>query len=129
MTLEPSIERATAQPERFGRAAHVALEAVGATAPVDCAIASLRKGGAVTLVGNLAPRIDFPLQSVVTRQIRVIGSCASRGNYPTCLQMMADGKIDVDPLISAVAPLEEGAAWFDRLYAAEKGLLKVVLQP
>ncbi|MCA9246006.1 MAG: galactitol-1-phosphate 5-dehydrogenase [Planctomycetales bacterium] len=112
-----------------GTGADVALEAVGATAPVECAINSVRKGGAVTLVGNLAPKIDFPLQSVVTRQIRLIGSCASKGNYLTCLQMMADGKIDVAPLISAVAPLEQGAAWFERLYAGEKGLLKVVLQP
>jgi L-iditol 2-dehydrogenase len=32
-------------------------------------------------------------------------------------------------LLSAVAPLEEGVAWFQRLYAREPGLLKVVLQP
>jgi hypothetical protein len=28
-----------------------------------------------------------------------------------------------------VAPLEEGPAWFDRLYAREPGLLKVLLRP
>jgi L-iditol 2-dehydrogenase len=28
-----------------------------------------------------------------------------------------------------VAPLEEGAAWFDRLYRREPGLMKVVLRP
>jgi threonine dehydrogenase-like Zn-dependent dehydrogenase len=35
----------------------------------------------------------------------------------------------VDPLISAVAPLEEGAKWFDRLYKREKGLMKIILKP
>jgi len=28
-----------------------------------------------------------------------------------------------------VAPLEEGASWFDRLYRHEAGLMKVILQP
>jgi threonine dehydrogenase-like Zn-dependent dehydrogenase len=42
---------------------------------------------------------------------------------------MATGAINVDPLISALAPLSEGAAWFNRLYAGEPGLMKVILQP
>jgi threonine dehydrogenase-like Zn-dependent dehydrogenase len=37
--------------------------------------------------------------------------------------------INVDPLISALAPLSDGADWFNRLYAREPGLMKVILQP
>jgi L-iditol 2-dehydrogenase len=43
--------------------------------------------------------------------------------------MIARGAINVNPLISAVAPLSEGAKWFQRLYQKEKGLLKVILVP
>jgi L-iditol 2-dehydrogenase len=32
-------------------------------------------------------------------------------------------------LISAVAPLSEGARWFERLYQKERGLFKVILTP
>jgi L-iditol 2-dehydrogenase len=32
-------------------------------------------------------------------------------------------------MISATAPLAEGAAWFQRLYRGEPGLMKVVLLP
>ena len=112
-----------------GRGADVALEVVGATAPVKAAIASLRKGGALTLVGNLAPEVEFPLQSVVTRQIRVTGSCASCGEYPQCIDLLARGAIQVAPLISARAPLAEGAEWFARLYRREGNLMKVILEP
>jgi hypothetical protein len=35
----------------------------------------------------------------------------------------------VKPLISAVAPLADGASWFQRLYDREPGLMKVVLRP
>jgi threonine dehydrogenase-like Zn-dependent dehydrogenase len=112
-----------------GRGADIALECVGSTVPVKLALESVRKGGAVTLVGNVAPTIELGLQSVVTRQIRVQGSCASSGEYPACISLMARGAIRVEPLLSAVAPLEEGASWFERLYRRDPGLLKVVLEP
>ena len=112
-----------------GRGADVALECVGITDAIALAVESVRKGGAVTLVGNVAPKIELALQSVVSRQIRLQGSCASCGEYPECIAMMADGRIQVAPLVSAVAPLEEGVRWFQRLYDREPGLLKVVLEP
>jgi len=89
----------------------------------------VRKGGAVILVGNVTPRVDLPLQDVVTREISLYGSCASSGEYPACIDLMASGAIDVGPLISATVPLEEGPAWFDRLYEGGSGLMKVILRP
>jgi L-iditol 2-dehydrogenase len=112
-----------------GRGAEIAVEAVGATGPIQTALASVRKGGVLTLIGNVSPSIELPLQSVVTRQIRIIGSCASSGEYPACIGMLARGAIRVEPLISACAPLAEGARWFERLYAREPNLMKVVLRP
>ena len=112
-----------------GRGSDVAFEAVGLSATVDLALRCVRKGGVVTLVGNVAPRIDFPLQTAVTRELTIYGSCASRGEYPACLDMLARGALRAEPLISAAAPLAEGAAWFERLYNKEPGLLKVVLLP
>ena len=65
----------------------------------------------------------------MTRELTVRGSCASCGEYPACLDMIARGKIDVDPLVSAAAPLSEGPTWFERLQRGGEGLLKVVLEP
>jgi L-iditol 2-dehydrogenase len=105
------------------------FEAVGITATIDLAIRCARKGGAVTLIGNVAPKTDLPLQTVVTRELDLQGTCGSAGEYPACIEMMARGAIDPASLLSAVAPLAEGAAWFDRLYRKEPGLLKVILKP
>ena len=107
----------------------VALEAVGHNETVAAAIGSVRKGGTVVLVGNISPEVTLPLQKVVTRQIRLQGSCASAGEYPRAIELMAKGAIHVKPLITAVAPLDEGPKWFERLYAHEPNLLKVVLTP
>jgi L-iditol 2-dehydrogenase len=112
-----------------GRGADAVLEAVGMTAPIQTAIAAVRKGGTVTLIGNFNAQIELPLQQVVTRQIRLQGSCASAGEYPKCIELMASGKIRVDNLISAYTPLEDAASWFDRLYRHEPNLMKVIVQP
>lgn len=112
-----------------GRGADVVFEAVGLEDTVRAAVAAARKGGSVALIGNLAREVALPLQDVVTRQLRLQGSCASNGEYPECLELIGSGKVDVDRFISAVAPLEDGPAWFERLYRREPGLMKVLLRP
>lgn len=107
----------------------VALEAVGSTPTVKTAIESVRRGGTVTLIGNVVAHVEIPLQVVVSRQIRLQGSAASAGEYPECIEMLASGSINVKPLISMIAPLEEGARWFERLHGREANLMKVILAP
>lgn len=112
-----------------GHGADAALEAVGATDPIKTAISCVRKGGTVTLIGNITPKIELNLQAIVTRQIRLQGSCASSGEYPACIDLLSRGAIRVDSMISAKSPLDEAASWFDRLYKHEPNLMKVIVQP
>jgi L-iditol 2-dehydrogenase len=130
-TIDSSKEDTVARVQALsgGYGADLAIEAVGMTPTVDMAVRCVRKGGSITLVGNLSPKIELPLQSVVTRELTVYGSCASAGEYPACLDMLERGLINAAPIMSAAAPLSEGASWFDRLYRKEPGLLKVVLKP
>jgi L-iditol 2-dehydrogenase len=112
-----------------GAGVDVALEAVGSTQTIRTAIDSVRKGGTVTLIGNVSPTAEIPLQIVVGRQLRLQGSAASSGEYPQCIDMLARGAIQVKPLITAIAPLEDGASWFQRLHSREPNLMKIVLSP
>ncbi|MES1194395.1 MAG: galactitol-1-phosphate 5-dehydrogenase, partial [Opitutus sp.] len=62
--------------------------------------------------------------------LSLFGTCGSAGEYPLCLDLVARGVIDVKPIISSIAPLAEGAAWFDRLSAKDGGkYMKVILTP
>ena len=112
-----------------GRGADLALEAVGKTETIQAAMRGVRKGGTVTVIGNIAPRVELPLQELVARELSLLGSCSSSGEYPDGIQLMARGAIDVSPLISATAPLAEGPTWFERLHRGGEPLLKVILQP
>jgi L-iditol 2-dehydrogenase len=110
-----------------GRGADVAAEVIGLSTTINTAVACLRKGGFLTLVGNFQPSVEIPLQTVVTRQLTLAGSCGSSGEYPACLDLLGRRAIKTDALVSATPPLAEGAAWFKRLYEREPGLLKVIL--
>lgn len=112
-----------------GNGVDVVLEAVGREETIVGAIDCARKGGTVALVGNISPQIMLPLQKVVSRQIRLQGSCASAGEYPQAIELIASGKIKVDSLITAIAPLSDGPSWFERLHAREPNLMKIVLDP
>jgi L-iditol 2-dehydrogenase len=112
-----------------GRGAGVSFEVVGNGDTVLSAIRCLRKGGATVLVGNLSPRVELPLQEVVSREIDVLGSCASSGEIPESIDLLARGAVDVDPIISLKAPLDDGPALFERLYRGDATLMKVIIQP
>tara|TARA_R110002049_G_scaffold4601_5_gene32020 strand:- start:37405 stop:38442 length:1038 start_codon:yes stop_codon:yes gene_type:complete len=112
-----------------GRGADVALEVVGATPTVQTAIESVRKGGNVTLVGNVSPTIELPLQSVVTREISLHGTCGCNGEYPQCIDLMNRGIINVAPLITAKIKLADSPTWFERLHAGDPEQMKVVVCP
>ena len=102
-----------------GRGADAAFEVAGIGDTVATAVRSVRKGGIVVLIGNLSPAVGLPLQWVVTREISVLGSCGSNGEIPECIDLLARGAIDVDPIISVRAPLDAGPDLFARLYVPQ----------
>ncbi|MCA8991399.1 MAG: galactitol-1-phosphate 5-dehydrogenase [Planctomycetaceae bacterium] len=112
-----------------GRGADVVLEVVGATPTIKTAIESARKGGSITFVGNLAPKVEVPLQAIVTRELTIYGSCASNGEYPACIDLLRRQAIRVEPLITAKTSLDDAVGWFDRLYKGEPGAMKVIVDP
>jgi L-iditol 2-dehydrogenase len=112
-----------------GKGGDVSFEVVGHSDTVSSAIRSLRKGGTVVLVGNLSPKVELPLQEVVSREISVLGSCASNGEIPECIDLLTRGAVDVDPIISLKASLDEGPELFARLHSGDGTLMKVIIEP
>ncbi|MBN2593656.1 MAG: galactitol-1-phosphate 5-dehydrogenase [Sedimentisphaerales bacterium] len=115
--------------ETEGKGANVTLEAVGYAKTFADAVSVTRMGGYIVAVGNLQKKAEFDLQQLVAKEHTFIGSYASSGEFRDCIELVASGKINVEPLISDVLPLEQGPDAFDRLLKAEENLLKIVLEP
>lgn len=105
------------------------FEAAGNETTVCMSIDICKMDGNIILIGNSSPRVSVPLQTIVTRQLHISGSCASSGEYDKCLDMISRGLIDVDKLIGTRAPLSEGPALFEKLYNNHDDNLKVILNP
>ena len=110
-----------------GKGADIAFEAVGITPTVAAGIDALKKCGKFTLLGNVRKEIDFPLQKVVLKELSINASYACTTEYEKCLELIGQKKIDVLDVVSETVPIERGQEMLQRLLAAEKGLIKVVL--
>jgi len=111
------------------KGADITFEAVGYTGTFQDAVSVTKMGGHLVAVGNLEKMAEFDLQQFVASELTFIGSYASSGEFRDCIELVASGKINVEPLISDVLPLEDGPRAFDRLLKAEENLLKIVLEP
>jgi len=126
--LESNLSKTILQ-ETEGKGANVTLEAVGYAKTFADAVSITRMGGYIVAVGNLQKNAEFDLQQLVAKEHNFIGSYASSGEFSDCIELVASGKINVEPLISDVLPLKEGPGAFGRLLKAEENLLKIVLEP
>ena len=112
-----------------GEGIDLSIDAVGVENSVMNALKILKKGAECVLVGNLSPTVTIPLQEVVTKQITILGSCVSAGEYPVCLAHIADGKVNVEKLASKIVPLADGNEWIQKVYNRDPGLYKIILIP
>jgi L-iditol 2-dehydrogenase len=112
-----------------GQGVNVAIEAVGYAKTFNDAVSLTRMGGYVVAVGNLEKKAEFDLQELVAREQTFTGSYASAGEFRQCIDLVASGKINVEPLVSDVMPLKEGQQAFERLLKGNENLLKIVLEP
>lgn len=126
--LESDLSEAILQ-ETEGKGANVTIEAVGYAKTFADAVSITRMGGHIVAVGNLQKKAEFDLQQLVAKEHTFTGSYASSGEFRDCIELVASGKINAEPLISDVLPLAEGPDAFGRLLKAEENLLKIVLEP
>ncbi len=91
----------------------VAFEAAGQGATVVSALGVVRPRGVIVLVGQGATA-ELPVSAVVTKEIELKGSFRFDTEFELAVDLVASGRIDVAPLLSAVMPVSDAVAAFDR---------------
>lgn len=89
-------------------AVDVLLECSGASAAIDAGIRSVTPAGTVVLVG-MSPdtMVELPVGVIQGRELWVTGTFRYAHTYPTAIDLVASGRIDLDALVSRAFPLEE----------------------
>lgn len=123
-------DAAAAIREMTGGGVDAAFEAVGISATAQQSVDATRNGGNITWIGNNARTVEVDMQGIVTREMSVRGSYGfDEKDFAAAISALATGRLNVDAMVEAVAPLEDGPEIFRSLASGETDLVKTVLKP
>ena len=103
------------------------IDATGVSASLKLALDIVRPAGQITKVGWGPQPLDFSLDPLVQKAVKLQGSYSH--NWPIwekVIFLLAHGKIDLDPILNRVSPLSEWRETFEEMHSAKivKGVLK-----
>lgn len=82
------------------------FEASGAAAAVSQLLYAAPRGATVVQVGSIAGEITLPANRVMSKELTVLGSFRYGDVFPLAMELIASGKVDVSPLVTASYPFD-----------------------
>ncbi len=104
------------------------IDATGVSAALQTAMQLVRPAGWITKVGWGPQPLDFSIDPLVQKNVRLQGSFSH--NWPIwerVIEMMASGQLDVSPIIGGQWPLEQWSEAFETMHRGD--IVKAVLLP
>jgi L-iditol 2-dehydrogenase len=121
-------DRAAMEALGGGFGPHVVVECSGAGAAMATALEVVRPGGRHVQIGQTADAVHVPLALASFKELEISGGFASTPrSWRAAMALLDRGEVQLDPLISEVAPLADWARVFDDT-ALARGI-KYVLAP
>lgn len=103
-----------------GGGVDVAFEAIGQPKTIEMAFSLLRKGGRLCVIGFSHEPATIPVGKLMFFELEMVGSLGcGGGDYPEIVELVRQGKLQLDPVVSGTIPLEEIEEGFDRLRRGE----------
>jgi 2-desacetyl-2-hydroxyethyl bacteriochlorophyllide A dehydrogenase len=113
-----------------GHGADVVIESTGMVKCIGDAIAMVRPGGTVVLFGiYTASEGALPFYQLYYKEPTVISARAAMGDdFPESIDLVAAGRIALDPLVTQVLPVAELAQALGMLERDADGRMKIILE-
>lgn len=123
------VERVDKEVKRLTRGgADIAIEAIGNPATITTAFNSLRRGGRFVMLGYTDVKVPLAMSKIMFLEMEIVGTLGCRPvDYPPLIDLVAQGRLQLAPLVSATYPLTELAAGLDHLRSG-KGI-RIVITP
>lgn len=113
-----------------GYGAAVSFECIGHKATAKLAIDVIRKAGRCVMVGIFEEPSEFNFFEIVATEKQVIGALAYNGEFADVIALIADGRLDVTPLITGRIELEHILEQgFEELVNNKDQNVKIIVRP
>lgn len=103
------------------------VDCSGASTAVAQGLPTVRGGGRVVLVGMGADEVTLPVALLQGRELTVTGTFRYANTYPTAIDLVATGRVELDSLVTDRFPLAEVEAALQA--AGQPGTVKAVVRP
>lgn len=103
------------------------VDASGSPVAVKQGIAALKSGGVAVLVGMGADEIALPVSTIQNRELIITGIFRYANTWPTAVELVASGAVDLDALVTGTFGLAEVREALDS--AAHPSTLKSIVRP
>jgi len=101
------------------------VDATGSSEGLRQAVQMTKPRGTVILKSTVHDKVAIDTAPVIVNEITLIGSRC--GRFEPALELLREGRVGVDDLISEILPLSKAPLAFRR--AAQAGALKILLEP
>ncbi|MDR7238094.1 zinc-dependent alcohol dehydrogenase [Neobacillus drentensis] len=110
-----------------GAAADIVFECAGVPITVNQAFEAVRHGGQIISLALFEENVSFDPTALVQKEIAWKGSFAYVDEFPTAIELISSGKVNVEELISHLYSLDEVSDAFEKQLNASESV-KVVFQ-
>jgi len=109
-----------------GRKVDTTFECCGMTSATQTAIYATKSGGAVCLVGLHDPEMKLPIFDASVREVDMRGIFRYKNTYPTCISLIASGRVNVKQLITHRYDFEKLITGFETAKTGRDNAIKVM---
>lgn len=136
VVLDPTETDAVDEIQRATDRVEVAFECAGTPETLTDALRATAYDETVVLLSVYEEEVPIHPNDLMQAERRLIGSFGFQGGpkadsseFATALDLMADGRIDPEPMITGSVPLSETAAAFEDLGNPDSDRIKVLVEP
>jgi len=131
MALDPADGDAALKiAEATGGGVDLSFECVGSSRTVDLAVRAARVHGRTVVVGVSVEAQPFSFLEMLLHEREIIGTAGYFGEFEMCMALVADGRINAKPLISATIGIDDIVSrGFEPFAAADNTNVKIVVRP
>ena len=106
------------------------IECCGNAPAVSSALAAVKPGGKVILVGVSLGPVSIPTALAVTHEVDIQGAIAyTKTEFQTCIDLMANKQIEVLKFVDDVVTLEGVQGAYERLTSGTDAAVKILVDP